>query len=98
MNQRQSRTEQINNSGWSRVGLIVLLAAALSACSSVPDWANPGKIYGQVSGVFKGDGDGESFPTVSDVRIGQPRPTLSNVRRRPRVWWRTARTLSIRMK
>lgn len=79
MNQRQSRTEQINNSGWSRVGLIVLLAAALSACSSVPDWANPGIIYGQVSGVFKGDGDGESFPTVSDV---PDRPTAASAEQR----------------
>lgn len=79
MNQRQSRSEPMNNSGWSRVGLIVLLAATLSACSSVPNWANPSKLYGQVSGVFKGDGDDEAFPTVSDV---PDRPASSSAEQR----------------
>jgi len=84
MIQRQNRIELSNISALGRVGLIVLLAGALSACSSVPNWANPANLYERAAGVFTGDGDGEAdaFPAVSDV---PDRPTTSTAEQRTQV-------------
>ncbi|MDA0366895.1 MAG: OmpA family protein [Proteobacteria bacterium] len=79
MIQRQNRIELSKINAWGRIGLIVLLAGALSACSSVPNWANPANLYDRVAGVFTSDGDAEAFPTVSDV---PDRPTTSTAEQR----------------
>ena len=67
MIQRQKRSEQLNSRGLRPIALVVVLASVLAACSSVPDWANPTRLYDRVSGVFTGDeGDG-AIPTASSV-------------------------------
>jgi outer membrane protein OmpA-like peptidoglycan-associated protein len=67
MIQRQKRPEPLNSRGLRPIALVVVLASVLAACSSVPDWANPSRLYDRVSGVFTGDeGDG-AFPTASAV-------------------------------
>jgi len=67
MNQRQETPSAQGSSGLGRVGLVIVLAGTLAACSSVPDWANPVRLYDSVAGVFSGDGEDEAFPAVSDV-------------------------------
>jgi len=67
MNQRPNRTETSIIGNLRPVALVVVLSGVLAACSSVPDWANPSRLYDQVTGVFTSDDDDEAFPAASDV-------------------------------
>jgi len=67
MNQRPNRTETSIFGNLRAVALVVVLSGVLAACSSVPDWANPSRLYDQVTGVFTSDDDDEAFPEARDV-------------------------------
>jgi len=80
MNQHQKSTDGSKSRGLRPVALVIVLASVLAACSSVPDWANPARVYDRVSGVFTGDGDDAAFPTASDVP-DRPETTSAEDRR-----------------
>ena len=80
MNQRPNRTEPQVSGKLRPVAIVIVLASVLAACSSVPDWANPARLYDQVSSVFTSDGDDEAFPTASDVP-DRPETTTAEARR-----------------
>ena len=67
MIQRPKRSEQPNSGGLRPIALVVVMASVLAACSSVPDWANPTRLYDRVSGVFTSDDSDGDFPTAAAV-------------------------------
>jgi outer membrane protein OmpA-like peptidoglycan-associated protein len=67
MNQRPKRSEQLNSRGLRTIALVLVLASVLAACSSVPDWANPSRLYDSVTGIFTGGEGYGAFPTAIAV-------------------------------
>ena len=81
MNQRPKRSEHLNSHGLRKIALVVVLASVLAACSSVPDWANPYRLYDSVTGIFTGREGYGAFPTAVAVP-NRPETTTAAARQK----------------